>query len=314
MLRSALAWLVVLPFAVWALVRVSGWDAGWPAPQLLPFTPIVAAGAVVAVVVAVILRRFGAAAVGLVSALALVGVVAPRAFGDGGEASASSGAGALRVLTLNLHGDAAEPSDVVALVRRTRADVLSLQELTPQGVTRLERAGLRDVLAQRHVQPRPGSAGTGLYARRPLSVELSPMNTAYALAAARVQASDGRPVRILAVHTQAPVGPGAVPGWLDDFRVLRGWREADVPDVLAGDFNATLDHPQLRDLLDAGYVDAADATGDGLTPTWPEHRRVPPLITIDHVLASRGSRFGDVSIHSVNGSDHRAVLAEVLLP
>ena len=34
--------------------------------------------------------------------------------------------------------------------------------------------------------------------------------------------------------------------------------------ILAGDFNATLDHPELRALLDRGYVDAADAAGAGL--------------------------------------------------
>ena len=39
--------------------------------------------------------------------------------------------------------------------------------------------------------------------------------------------------------------------------------------ILAGDFNATLDHPELRAVLDRGYVDAADAASGGLKPTWP---------------------------------------------
>ena len=33
--------------------------------------------------------------------------------------------------------------------------------------------------------------------------------------------------------------------------------------ILAGDFNATFDHPEFRALLDRGYVDAADAAGAG---------------------------------------------------
>jgi hypothetical protein len=44
--------------------------------------------------------------------------------------------------------------------------------------------------------------------------------------------------------------------------------------LIAGDFNATLDHRVLRRLLGRGYADAADAAGDGLTWTWParDHR------------------------------------------
>jgi endonuclease/exonuclease/phosphatase family metal-dependent hydrolase len=81
-----------------------------------------------------------------------------------------------------------------------------------------------------------------------------------------------------------------------------------------GDFNATLDHDEFRGLVDRGYDDVAETLGDGLTPTWPEHRRFPPLVTIDHVLADERIGIRDYSAHEIAGSDHRAVYAELVLP
>ena len=85
--------------------------------------------------------------------------------------------------------------------------------------------------------------------------------------------------------------------------------------ILAGDFNATLDHPELRALLDRGYVDAADAAGAGLKPTWPAppRKRALPL-TIDHILVDRRVRVERVTVVRIPRSDHRAVIAVLRLP
>ena len=311
MLVSAAAWFVVLPLAAWALLRAGGWDAGWPAPQLLAFTPLAALGAAVAVALMLLVRRRPQAVVAALSAIVLVVVIAPR--GLGGEAHAGDRA-PLRVLTLNLHGEGANPAAVVALIRRSKADVVSLQELSPANVRRLDRAGIRAVLPHRVLEPRPKQEGTGLYARLPLRRESRPLAFRYALSAARVRVPGGRTVRILAVHTQAPAGRSFIPGWRRDLALLPEAGGGGPPRILAGDFNATLDHRPLRDLIDTGYRDAADATGRGLTPTWPEHRRFPPVVTIDHVLADDSLTFGEVKITEVDGTDHRAVFAEVLVP
>ncbi len=86
--------------------------------------------------------------------------------------------------------------------------------------------------------------------------------------------------------------------------------------ILAGDFNATLDHPELRAVIERGYTDAADAAGAGLRPTWPappRNRRALPL-TIDHVLVDRRVRVERVTVVRIPHSDHRAVIAELRLP
>ena len=69
--------------------------------------------------------------------------------------------------------------------------------------------------------------------------------------------------------------------------------------ILAGDFNATLDHALLRRLLATGYVDAADRAGEGLVGTWGPYDgdRIPPVV-IDHVLVDRRIGVRGVSVHA----------------
>ena len=88
---------------------------------------------------------------------------------------------------------------------------------------------------------------------------------------------------------------------------------AELPRVLAGDFNATLDHAPLRGVLRLGYADAARAVGNALAPTWGPLGR-PALITIDHVLVDRRCAVLASSVHVIPGTDHRAVYAEIRLP
>jgi endonuclease/exonuclease/phosphatase family metal-dependent hydrolase len=86
----------------------------------------------------------------------------------------------------------------------------------------------------------------------------------------------------------------------------------DVPvQLLAGDFNSTLDHDELRELVGRGYRDAAEATGAGFRPTW-QGKRAPP-VTIDHVLVPERLGVRDVEVHDLPRGDHHAVVATVQL-
>jgi len=85
--------------------------------------------------------------------------------------------------------------------------------------------------------------------------------------------------------------------------------------VLAGDFNATLDHSPLRDLIDSGYRDAADAVGNGFVGTWGPYDGDPiPPVTLDRVLVDRRIRVESTKVFGLPNSDHRALLAVVTLP
>jgi len=306
-MRAALAWLLVALTAGWVLTRLLGLERGFPLVPLMAFTPVAAAGAALLVAVAAALRQRTAALAAAGLAAALVVTVTPRAVGGPTDAAGPR----LRVLTVNMRYGGGSPDALVALARR--ADVLSVQELTPELARALDAAGLPDVMPERVVDARRGSEGIGLYAHRPLERRTVPGRRHNPLVAAALAVGGGLVVEVVAVHSTAPVR-WQVGAWRDDLRALPSATPRGPLRVLAGDFNATLDHAELRRLLDTGYEDAAAEIGAGLRGTWPAGRRLPPPVAIDHVLADPRIGVRAYSVQAIPGTDHRAVLAELVLP
>jgi endonuclease/exonuclease/phosphatase (EEP) superfamily protein YafD len=308
MTRTLLAFAVALPWVALAVVRTFGLEAG-PLVPAVSFTPFVAATAWIPIVAALALRRRAAALVATAAAAALVLAVVPRVL-DGPEPALANGR-ALHVLTVNLAYGHADPRAVVALADRYDADLVSLQEMTPGAVAALDRAGFAGRYPHRVLDARQGAQGSGLLARHPLTDPRRPQGMRMAMPEATLRVPGAAPVRVKAIHPVPPLGDD-IAVWRD---AMRGLPRA-TPDgglrMLVGDFNATLDHDELRDLLDSGYVDAADAVGGGLQGTYPSRRRV--RIAIDHVLVDRRVRVTDARVRYVPGSDHRAVTAAMLLP
>ncbi len=306
-------WLVVAPAVAWVVLRLAWSDRG-PMVQAVAFTPYVAAGSLVPLVLALALRRRGAAAVAAVAALMLVGAVAPRAIAAGQPEVTGP---PLRLLTANLLLGGADPGRLVDLVREQRVDVLAVQEFTPAIAAELDRLGLATLLPYRVLNPAPSASGSGLYARFPLSESGFRRNQGFHFMQAygTLAVPGAPPVRVESVHPASPYAVRVVPEWRTDLRGQPPATPQGRLSILAGDFNATLDHAPLRDLIATGYVDAADAAGAGLAGTWGSYDgdRIPP-VTIDHVLADRRIAVRSVGVYAIPGSDHRAVLAELRLP
>ncbi|GAB3073496.1 endonuclease/exonuclease/phosphatase family protein [Micromonospora schwarzwaldensis] len=299
--------------AAWAVLRLAGLERG-PLVLTAAFTPYVAAVAPAVAVLALAVRRRAPAVVATLAALALVGVVAPRAVAD--DQPAADGP-ALRLLTANLRLGSADPARLVALVRAQRVDVLTVQELTPRLAADLDRLGLATLLPHRSLSPEVGSTGSGLYSRHPLRDPGHRRNQGFFFTQAYGTVTvPGAPLlRVESAHPAAPHHPDVVPDWWTDQRAQPPATPTGSLSVLAGDFNATLDHAALRELVATGYTDAADAAGAGLAGTWGPYDGDPiPPVTIDHVLVDRRIAVRAVDTWPVPGSDHRAVLAELRLP
>jgi len=311
MIRFAVAWALVAVHAAWLVVRLFGFELGYPLMPLLAYTPYVAVTALVAAVVALALRVRKAALIAAVVGAGLVALVAPRAVG--GPTEAQGGAGEpLRVMTFNLERGGADAEAIARLVARADVDVLSLQEIDADAVAELD-AALRGELPSRVTALGEGTHGTALYARgtiRPLDPAHGTLNDQ---ARALVAVPGAQAVELMAVHPLAPASAGRVDRWRADMRALPSATPDAGVRVLAGDFNATLDHAELRRLIATGYVDAASVVGEGLRPSWPVGRLLPP-VTIDHVLADRRCGIRGVAVHKLPGSDHRAVIAELQIP
>jgi endonuclease/exonuclease/phosphatase family metal-dependent hydrolase len=304
--RYWLIWAAVLPIAVWAAIRALGVHGGFPLIPLLAYTPYVAVAAPIATTAALALRNWAAGTVSALASVLLLAAVLPRALGS--SESLQPGEEELRVLSANVHHGTAGPQALVGLVKELNVDVLSVQELTPSFSRELDAAHIRRLLPNAVLSVRRGAAGGGLYSRLPLRKIPAPPPVPFRMPRGMVRMESGRRVRFVVVHPYPPKGTN-VDLWRDGLESLPADRQSGPPWVLAGDFNSTLDFPELRDLLDTGYRDAGEITGEGLEPTWPQGKILPPPVTIDHVLADPRVSIVGYGVESLPGSDHRAVFA-----
>ncbi|OZM80245.1 endonuclease/exonuclease/phosphatase family protein [Pseudonocardia sp. MH-G8] len=115
-----------------------------------------------------------------------------------------------------------------------------------------------------------------------------------------------------AVHTTAPMSRRSTARWHEELALIARWCAGPVAPLVAGDLNATFDHPPLHAAL-GRCRSAAAGTGDTLVGTFPA--RLGRLgIQIDHVLVPAGAVTTRFDVLDLAGSDHRAVLARVRLP
>lgn len=273
------------------------------ATALMPFVTV---AAVVTLVVALVSRNRVVILIAALLAVVNVAWQLPLYVADPGDA----GTPVLRVAASNLKFGSGDAQSVVDLVRSQQVDVLALEELTPDAVRRLHDAGLDALLPYSISRPDPSFSGTGLWSRLPLTAtrEIPGLN-AHAVAG-QVTDEAGTVVTVVAVHPLAP-GPYDHSGRDEDYAVLRTALAA-IPGsvVVAGDFNATRDQAPFRDLEADGFRDAADQAGAGFVPTFPNSRRSPILVAIDHVIArDLPQRATSWSATPIPRSDHLAVVA-----
>jgi len=274
--------------------------------------PITGCGIVLVTLVALAFRLWGLATVGAVPGVVAI-VLAVASFGLTPTPSAADAA-KVTVFSSNLEFGGGNAADIVQGVRDHRADVAVLVELTDQAVDRLKAAGLEEQLPYVVGHPEAGTTGAVIRSRWPLTlldpgkgVDGSLFWEPYAL----VQRPEGA-FRVKAIHTRQPIVSAR--GWHEDLDRIHEWQLAqptDQPMVLAGDFNASQSHPAFRAMIE-GLIDAHRATGGGWVRTWPQGRRIPPFVQLDHVLG-RGLTAVDAGVTPVRGTDHAAVWATVTL-
>jgi endonuclease/exonuclease/phosphatase (EEP) superfamily protein YafD len=315
LVACALGALAVLPLAARAAGRRAPGRLGARPAQAAALAPAAAVASLGAVALAASVAWWLAGLLAIPAAVLAAGQL-PRRRTPARRDPAVAAGPELRILTLNALFGAADPVATVDAIRRLTIDVLAVQELTPGLVRGLARAGLGELLPSMHLEPDTGAAGAGLWSRW----ELTPLPPAAGLLfvapSARIMVAD-RTIILRAVHPVAPI-MGRQGHWHRDLGRLREAMtaaQADGPQIVAGDFNASRDHRPFREILAAGFADSADIARRRPWPgfTWPADRRWPPLMRLDHILVSPGITVSETRTVKIPGTDHRAVLAVVEL-
>lgn len=309
--RASLTWGLVALVGAWLAVRVAGVGTGTAVETSMVLTPYVALASVAALATAALLRvRTATAAAGACCAGYLL-VLAPL-FVAGPQPTAAPQGPVLSVMTVNVQFGWADAEAVVRLVEEHDVALLGVQELTPAFHRTLVAEGIEDLLPHGVVDARGGASGTGLYSRHPVERVAHDIPGQHEHPTGLVAVGGSPPLQVTVVHPVPPVGAASRAEWRGTLDALPRPDDGGTVHMLIGDFNATVDQPTMRSLLDDGYVDAAGAKGRGWVATW----RFPftPPLTIDHVLVDRDTAVEAVSVHGIAGSDHRAVVAAVRLP
>jgi endonuclease/exonuclease/phosphatase (EEP) superfamily protein YafD len=321
-------WTKVLAVALTAVAipplaaRAAGGESPDPSPRLAALTPVATPFAVAGVAVAAVTSWWLALLLSAPAVTLLAWQLPPPRRPDEEAAQVTPlpnpgpGVLSLRVLSLNAKKGSADPAAVLREVERHRVDVLVVLELTSGLTQRLAAAGVDTLLPFCHLDLRAGPDGTGLWARWPLTPLPPVLGLVAATPRARMEPVDGWPVTLTGVHLRAPLRR-RVRRWQRELAAIRSALAATSgQQVVAGDFNTTRDHRPFRDLLNAGFLDCADAAQRRPWPafTWPAGGRIPPVMRLDHVLVSQaGATVSESRIVQVPGTDHLGVLAVIEL-
>ena len=303
----------------------------FPVAQIVSFRGILAVGfaglIVIALLVAIVrpLRAFGLSLV----LIAVVGTVANGTIvvtrGMGTETLPPKSGDSIRVMTWNTAGSATAPESVAQIAVAMAADIVTLPETTIENGEAVALA-MRDLghPMWAHYTDYPSTewdAGSttllispelGDYAVIESSLDGSSNTSTVPSAVAMPVTGDG-PI-VVAAHAVAP-RQSYMQYWRSDLQWLAD-QCVDDNVIMAGDFNATIDH--MRNLgVDGGTLgrchDGAAETGNGGVGTWTSE--VPALVgaPIDHVMASSHWKpTGSLVLTSTDGSgsDHRPLIVQ----
>lgn len=301
----------VAGIAVGAIAIVALYSTGPINPLIAAasFVPFLLALTLITAVVCLAFRRW----ILLTVSVALLGigalVISPMYVASGTRAEGPT----VRVMQANLLFGQADPDSLTRTVRERSIEVLTVQELTETLAASLRAAGLEQVLRHQYLVPdERGGGGAGIYSRYPLT-DTRELN-GYGPTNLAAEVGFAPAFTLLAVHPgPAYITPPDI--WTNELRNLRAALDeagASGPVIVSGDFNATYLHKQFRDLLAAGYSDAAEQLGAGIVRTYPADKTYPAVIGIDHVLM-KGAQARSLDRVEIEGSDHYGLIVDVVV-
>ncbi|MFT8359021.1 endonuclease/exonuclease/phosphatase family protein [Bifidobacterium aquikefiri] len=242
-----------------------------------------------------------------------------------------------KVMSLNCRFGRADAAELLTYVQSENVDVLALQEVTPELIERLDKAGIGLDMPYRSLgspSPQDNGGSNALFSRlKPVEQSASSVDILAANIPTLSIEVAGKRIRFASAHPKSPGRGGRF--WQIGIERLAGFSKRitslhevhdvshakDLPSyspapqdtVVMGDLNSSLYHPVFRHLIrTSGLSDAAYEIRAGFHPTFPSSWKcVPAMLEIDHVLLTEGVVAHAVSTMVIHGSDHRALMASI---
>lgn len=265
-----------------------------------------------------VLRRPGyATAAGLLAGVNLATIVPlylPEAWLDRGPQPtvAAKGDVPLSVLTFNVRGSNASYAEVAAYLKQQRADIAVVLEVTPAWSHALQQLQ-RQYPHQQH-EPRTDNFGIALISRLPWEHVETFYTSRDGVPSIRATFQrQGARWTFVGTHPVPPGSAATSAARNEQLVALADLLQTEQgPLILAGDLNVTSWSPYFSDLLHTANL-RDTRQGRGVQPSWVS--RIPLThLPIDHILVSPGIVVQQRSVGPDLGSDHRPVVAELLLP
>lgn len=323
--RRSRLWIVaalvpLLPVAGLSLFRAAPFQ--WPTTvvQFLSFMPWLVIPAAAGFALALFSRRSWLVVSAVVLLVAQLFWLFPL---DGGR-HVPGGSGRmveLTVMSINSEFGGADPAGIVRLVRDNGVGLLAIQEHAKKLEDGLAAAGLAELLPNRISAPTNDAGGSAVYSSHPLQELGMVPDSPFRMLEVRLSLDGPGGTAVLDatnVHALPPVDV-RIAQWRHDLATVGRLAARPGNQLLIGDFNASYDHSEFRQLLDGGpdgrkMVDVGVAVGDRLMPTWPMDGLPLPGIVIDHIVTSPQIGGTDYSVHRVPGTDHAAIVATLEIP
>jgi endonuclease/exonuclease/phosphatase (EEP) superfamily protein YafD len=261
-------------------------------------------------ILSVLLRQFKAASIFGAVAILNLWFVAPLYLP---AASDSKSGVPIRLMTVNAYFHNKDRSQLLQLIRGTRPDALLVLEVNEAWFNDFD--GLADTYPYRIAEPRRDGWGIAFFSRLPCDqLEIREIGHAELPSTfAQLKLADGGSLSIIGSHPVAPFGRRHAGFRNQQLAALAEFAATlDGPVALIGDLNVTSWSPYFSDLIrTSGLRDSRK--GFGVQSSWPT-KLVPFGITIDHVLVSPEIAVRTRKIGADIGSDHRAVITDLLIP
>jgi endonuclease/exonuclease/phosphatase (EEP) superfamily protein YafD len=238
--RTVVEGIAIVALAVATLAFIARYVPSFNRPLLATaaLAPYLMLGAPLSVILFAWLRNWPMVTVAGVITVTTAVVQLPWHVGTKSDAGPT-----VRVVSANLRYGRADAAALVQLGAK-HADILAVQELTPEKADLLSAAGIDKTFPYHLLRAREGAAGVGIWSRYPIGYGRDYDEFWLGLITVPVQIPDFEgELTVIAAHRSAP-WPDPLEGWRDDLARLNTTLQdiaalARGPVILAGDLNAT---------------------------------------------------------------------------